>query len=159
MQVEPASISPDHIRLFNAYHADMTDRREWPEHQVIADEYFQSFLAGHWEFAYEFRYFRGDKLVGLGLVDVLPEALSSVYFFHDPSWRSDGPGTFSIQKEIEFAKNHGIDHVYLGYWIEACPSMTYKARFGPHEVLDDYVEDTDQPSWNLPVIQAPSGQN
>ncbi len=154
VQVARATVTRDHIRLFNAYHLDMTERRDWPEHQVIADEYFQSFLAGGWDFAYEFRYFRNDKLVGLGLVDIVPGAMSSVYFFHDPSWRSDGPGTFSIQQEIEFARNYGVEHVYLGYWIEACPSMTYKARFGPHEVLDNHVEDEEPPTWSLPVIQS-----
>ena len=31
-----------------------------------------------------FRYFIDDKLVGVGVCDVLPTVLSSVYFFHDP---------------------------------------------------------------------------
>ena len=31
-----------------------------------------------------FRYFLDDKLVAVGVCDVLPTALSSVYFYHDP---------------------------------------------------------------------------
>lgn len=152
VQVARATVTGDHIRLFNAYHADMKERRDWPEHQVIADEYHQSFIAGEWDFAYEFRYFRDDRLVGIGLVDIVPGALSSVYFYHDPIWRPQGPGTFSILQEIEFAKSYDIEHVYLGYWIKACDSMTYKSRFGPHELLEEYVEDTHSPAWQLPVL-------
>lgn len=150
LEVHRASVTREHIRLFNAYHADMTERKDWPDHQVIADEYYSSFLAGDWDFAYEFRFLREDQLLGVSLVDIVPGAMSSVYFYHDPTWRPSGPGTFTILQEIEYARQAELDSVYLGYWIEQCASMAYKNRFGPHEILEEYIEDELAPDWRSP---------
>jgi arginyl-tRNA--protein-N-Asp/Glu arginylyltransferase len=147
--VQPPSITPDHIRLFNDYHADMSRRRGWSPHPTTAEEYHASFLIGNWSFAREMLYFRAGRLAGVGLVDVLPDAVSSVYFYHDPAWRPLAPGTFSILSEIEFCRETGRTYNYLGYWIEPCASMAYKANFGPHEVLESYVEADEAPLWKL----------
>ena len=141
------STDPEQIALFNAYHADMHRRRGWPENETTADDYIESFLLGNWEFSREFRYYEGDRLIGLGLVDELPDALSSVYFYHDPAWRSAGPGTYSVLREIESAQQTGKRWLYLGYWISDCQSMSYKSQYEPHEVLAQYVRDDEEPQW------------
>jgi arginine-tRNA-protein transferase len=137
----------EHVRLYNAWHEDMQVRRGWRRDVTTIDEYASAFLAGQWSFAYEFRYRRGEDLVGVGLVDAVTSALSSVYFYYDPAWRAAGPGTFSVLTEIEFARRTGRRWLYLGYWIAACPSMAYKADFGPHEILQEYVDDECPPDW------------
>ena len=76
--------------------------------------------------------------------------MSSIYFYHRPDWRPDGPGTFSALKEIEFARQSGRRWVYLGYWIPENASMRYKSNFGPHEILDRYVNETEEPVWRRP---------
>ncbi|HUG93194.1 MAG TPA: arginyltransferase [Planctomycetaceae bacterium] len=143
---EPA-VSGSHLRLFNTYHADMHERRGWPHKRVTPEEYVESFLVGTWSFAREFRYFDGSRLVGVGLVDEVASGLSSVYFYHEPAWRPLGPGTFSILSEIEHARDTGRPWHYLGYWIAGCASMSYKARFGPHELLLCDPPDGEQPLW------------
>src|SRR5256885_312365 len=86
-------------------------------------------------------------LVGVGLADITPTALSSVYFFHDPAWRPQSPGVFSILQQLAYAQRHGLRYHYLGYWIAGCPSMAYKAQYRPHELLVGYPPDDVEPTW------------
>lgn len=144
---QPASVSPQHVELFNAYHADMHRRRGWPAEEIDELEYSWTFLGGAADFAYEMLYYQEERLIGVGLIDLLPASSSSVYFFHDPDWRARSPGTFSLLREIQAARDSGRAHHYLGYWIAGCQSMSYKARFRPHELLSAPVDDDQLPVW------------
>ncbi|MCA9196456.1 MAG: arginyltransferase [Planctomycetales bacterium] len=150
--VQRPVITYQHIEVFNRYHQDMSQRRGWRFRQVDPQEYYQSFLSGDYDFAREFLYLRDGQLLGVGLVDVTDNAMSSVYFFHDPAWRNDSPGTFSALKELEFAAARNIPFVYLGYWIRENQSMQYKNRFRPHELLDEYGSDHANPNWKSPEV-------
>ena len=79
----------------------------------------------------------GGRLLAVGICDVGPGWLSSVYFFHDPAARRRGLGTFGVLYEIAWARaqRDRIDHYYLGYWIAGCASMEYKSQFRPYELL------------------------
>ena len=76
------------------------------------------------------------NLVMVCILDVLNDGLSAVYTFFDPSHRQ-GLGTYCILWQIEQARLLGLDHLYMGYWIEQSPKMDYKALFKPHELLID----------------------
>lgn len=149
-------LSQAHIDVFNAYHADMHERRGWERSPTTAEEYSRTFLAGRFAFASEFAYLRGKELLGVGLVDVTPNAMSSIYFYHHPDWRPAGPGTYSALRELEYAKETGRKWLYLGYWIAENASMAYKVRFGPHEILERYVGDDEMPVWRAPATAADS---
>lgn len=82
----------------------------------------------------EFRDPRG-KLVAVSLTDVLADGLSGVYKFFDPAESRRSPGTYIILWHIARARELGLPHVYLGYWIAECRKMSYKNRFEPFEVL------------------------
>jgi leucyl-tRNA---protein transferase len=145
--VQAPSVTLDHLRLYNAYHWDMHLRRGWLRQTVTAVSYRETFVAGDKGFAREFLYFEHGRLVGVGLADLVSEALSSVYFFHDPAWRSNAPGVFSVLQQARFAREHGLRYQYLGYWIEDCQSMAYKVNYRPHEVLQSYPADHEEPIW------------
>lgn len=147
IELAPATFTPEHLRLHNAYHADMHVRRGWPESDVGRVEYRQMFLRRGWTFAQEFRYYRQGQLAGVALCDVVPEALSAVYFYHDPDWRPLGPGVFSILNHIRYARETGRRWVYLGFWVAGCQSMNYKRQFTPHELLTEFVEDEEPADW------------
>ena len=145
--VQPPSMTADHIRLYNHYHQDMHERRGWPYRQTTEDDYYQSFIDGHFDFSREFLYLRDDQLIGIGMVDMTDRVQSSIYFIHDPQWRDLGPGTFSVLSEIEVGREASRDYQYMGYYIRDCGSMSYKNRFQPHQILRDYVSDNEQPVW------------
>jgi arginine-tRNA-protein transferase len=75
------------------------------------------------------------QLLGAGICDLCPESLSSVYFYHDLQHAHRGLGVFSALYEIETARQRAIPFYYLGFWVEGCLSMTYKAQYRPHEIL------------------------
>jgi arginine-tRNA-protein transferase len=127
----------------------MHRRRGWPRQTITEEEYYYNFLAGGWPFAREFLYYDQNRLVGVALTDVTGHSISSVYFYHDPAWRPEGPGVFSIMQQLQYAKERGLEHHYLGYWIAECPSMAYKSRYRPHEVLVGYPRDDEEPKWRL----------
>ena len=52
--VRPPSITKQHVDLFNRYHADMSARRSWREHSTDAQDYYESFLCGRYDFEREF---------------------------------------------------------------------------------------------------------
>ncbi|MGE0707293.1 MAG: arginyltransferase [Planctomycetota bacterium] len=100
----------------------------------------------------EMRYRLDGRLVGLGLIDLLPNVVSSVYFYFDPEEDRRSLGTFSALQEVELAKTTGRGFVYLGYYIDGCREMSYKARFRPCELLhpDGVWRDFAPPPLPLP---------
>lgn len=148
--VQQPTVTSDHIRLYNAYHADMHRRKGWPRQRHTPDTYYQHFLLGDWPFAREFLYVAQGRLVGVALADVTPNALSAIYFYHDPARRQMAPGVYSILQQIAYGRRAGLRHLYLGYWIAESASMAYKAQYRPHEILAAYPADTEPPIWQAP---------
>jgi leucyl-tRNA---protein transferase len=83
----------------------------------------------------EFEYSLDGRILALSVADVSSRSLSSVYAYYDVDWATRSLGTFSALREIHFCRTHDIPYYYLGFYVAACPSMSYKARFRPHEIL------------------------
>jgi arginine-tRNA-protein transferase len=87
---------------------------------------------------YHQQYWIGDLLIAVGVVDVLPKGLSSVYLYYHPDMAHSlvALGKLAILKEIEYSRD--VLHrpfYYLGYYIESCPKMRYKADYHPSQLL------------------------
>ena len=53
---------------------------------------------------YHMKYFFEGKLIGIGVVDIVDDGLSSVYFFYDPAFKEYRLGVFSSMIEIEYVR-------------------------------------------------------
>jgi arginine-tRNA-protein transferase len=84
---------------------------------------------------FELRYFLGEQLVGVALVDRGEDALSAVYCYYEPDHQRLSLGTYSILKQIELCRDWGLRYLYLGLYIADSAHTSYKADFVPHERL------------------------
>lgn len=80
-------------------------------------------------------YYLDDKLIAVSVMDFLPTGVSSIYLIWDPDYAHLSLGTLSGLREIQMCQELELGYYYLGYYIEDCPKMKYKAKFGG-EVLD-----------------------
>ncbi len=131
---EPVA-GPEQLALYHRYHAHQEQIRQWPDRQdESAEDYHESFVDNPFP-TEEWRYYLGKNLVGLGYVDPLSIGPSAITFLHDPDHRDRSLGTWNVLALIDQARALGQPHVYLGYYVADCPSMAYKARFRPNQIL------------------------
>ncbi len=78
-----------------------------------------------------------NELLALSVCDLSDDGISAVYTIFDPAHEKRGLGTFAIMKQVEYAKEHDLEYVYLGHWIKQCQKMNYKVRFKPLEAYID----------------------
>jgi arginine-tRNA-protein transferase len=98
-------------------------------------------------------------LIAVGVVDILPSGLSSVYLYYDPlfSHKFAPLGKYAILKEIEYTRDTlKLPFYYLGYFIESCQKMRYKAEYSPSELLcPKYYQWVDAPTAILKLQKTP----
>ncbi|MCC6153242.1 MAG: arginyltransferase [Candidatus Hydrogenedentes bacterium] len=134
-RVAPVEYSDEKLDLQRRYLAHQHDQ---PDYELPDEDSYRRFLVdsclgGRTR---ELQLWKDGQLVGLGVIDELPDALSTVNFFYDPSVAKWSPGTFSALAEIELARQWGKSYYYLGYYIAACKTMNYKSRFKPNQIKD-----------------------
>jgi len=126
----------ERYRLYRRYqHEQHDDSMEEPGPPMEARASFSRFLVDSPVVTRHHDYRDGDLLVGVGVVDRLSDALSSVYYYFDPEAGGRSLGTYSVLWEIELCRSLGLPYHYLGYWVRDCPKMAYKGRFQPLEYL------------------------
>lgn len=76
------------------------------------------------------------ELVAVGVLDLLPHAVSAVYFMYHESIQKHQPGKLGALREIALAQECGYRYWYPGYYIHSCPKMRYKIDYSPQFVLD-----------------------
>lgn len=78
------------------------------------------------------------QLVAIGVLDLLPECVSSVYFLYHESIHKFAPGKLGALHEIALALEDGYRWWYPGFYIHNCPKMRYKIDYSPQYILDPH---------------------
>lgn len=128
--LKPPKLDPVQYRLYARY----TGERHKEGGMADADEArYMEFLTARCCKTLFVEFHRRQQLMAVAVTDVLPNALSAVYTFFDPTLGRFSPGVFSILWQIEEARRRGLKHLYLGYWIAASEKMRYKNQYRPLE--------------------------
>jgi arginine-tRNA-protein transferase len=140
LRIAPPSKTPERLELFKAFHDHGHQTKNWPDrsHEGHGELESRLNLFVHNPFpTEEWSYWIGERLVGVGYVDVVADGLSAIYFFHDPVEHRRSLGTLNILHVLKAGSDRGLSHVYLGYYVRGCRSLEYKAKFRPNEVFID----------------------
>lgn len=145
--VQKPSLTQMHIDLYDKYHNFKSDKDGWKQKSISQQEYYENFVDGAHDFGKEVLYVVDDKLVGVDLIDVLDDGISSIYFFYDPEYSHLSLGVFSLLYQIKLAKILDLEWIYLGYWVEGCKAFAYKPNFKPHQILDGFPGMEEDVPW------------
>jgi arginine-tRNA-protein transferase len=149
--VQPPRLSRQHLELYRRFHEDMEGRRGWRPAAAAPEEYYQTFVEGHGAFGWEMAFLHGEKLLAVALVDRLSRSLSSVYSYYDPEERRRGLGVYAVLCQIRWARQLGLPYQYLGYRVLGNPSMRYKAKYRPHQLLEGRPAPDEAARWLRPA--------
>ncbi|GBE79744.1 Arginyl-tRNA--protein transferase 1 [Sparassis crispa] len=88
------------------------------------------------------------ELIAMGVIDIVPSCVSSVYFMYEKKWERFSLGKLSALREASLAKEiHGagapeMNSLYMGFYIHSCPKMRYKGDYSP-----SYLADPEDYTW------------
>jgi arginine-tRNA-protein transferase len=146
-------VDDERLDLYARWHAAREEARGWEPNGQTRERYALEFAFPH-PCAQEAAFYDdsadvGGRLVGVGLFDATPRSLSAAFFFHDPEYARFSLGTANILSLIGDARVSGRPHVYLGYRVEGCASLRYKAAFRPHELMRERPDSLGDPArWD-----------
>jgi leucyl-tRNA---protein transferase len=134
-RVRPAIFDPEHYSLYAHY---IRQRHADGDMFPPSHEQYRTFLTLDQPYARLLELRLEGRLVAVTAYDQMEHGLSAIYTFFDPDPALDrrSLGTFAILALVERARQRGVPHVYLGYWIRECRKMRYKQAFRPLEMLD-----------------------
>lgn len=90
--------------------------------------------------SYHQQYYLNGNLIMVGVVDILPNFLSSKYLYYDTDYEFLTLGTFSALSELMLvrslhASNPEFRYYCMGYYVHDCQKMKYKGNFTPSCLL------------------------
>ncbi len=132
-RIVAAQRSAEHLALYRRYLVARHPLGGMDDHGA---QEFEQFLIGSWSRGRFLELRESGRLLGVAVTDLLPSALSAVYTFYEPELAQRGLGTLAILRQLEWAQRDGLEHLYLGYWIDGHRKMDYKRRFRPLEQFD-----------------------
>lgn len=141
------SADAQRARLYNLH---KRERNLDSEDREITELEYSAFLVETCADTWELSYWLGEELVGIAVFDRSVRALSAVYCHYNPRVAGLSVGVFSVMQQLELCRQWNLQWLYLGYVVDDCQAMRYKAGYLPHDRLLAGV-------WT--TVQRPKGQN
>lgn len=155
----PAHFSKEAFDLYNDYHVKKHDKPlkseySYCEHAVNTPTTHQT-INGIEYGTFHQLYRLDGKLVAVGIIDVIPKGMVSIYMWYDVSKEISkySFGVYSALKEIEMVRamserNPRIQYYYLQGWNCNNKKLNYKANYEPEEfycpcIIPDWVSSLD----------------
>ena len=90
--------------------------------------------------SYHLQYWIDDKLLMVGVLDIIPKGVLCNYLYYDPDMRFLAPGVYSALREIAMTqelcqRNPSLQYYYMGYYVHDCPKMNYKRHYNSAYLL------------------------
>ncbi|EME49655.1 hypothetical protein DOTSEDRAFT_143846 [Dothistroma septosporum NZE10] len=76
------------------------------------------------------------RLIAMAVLDLLPHAVSGVYFIYHSDFEKWSFGKLSALREACLALEQEYQYYYMGYYIHSCKKMRYKGDYKQQYVLD-----------------------
>ena len=160
IETKPTHFDREAFDLYNEYHVTRHDKPRkseysYCEHVVntpIANQTVDGFDYGTYHQLYKL----DGKLVAIGIIDIVPTGIVSIYMWYSVSKEvlKLSFGVYSALKEIEFVRelskrNPNMKYYYLQGWNENNKKLSYKANYSPEEfycpcVAQGWVQNQDQ---------------
>jgi arginine-tRNA-protein transferase len=86
--------------------------------------------------SYHHCYRLDGRLIAMSVLDLLPHAVSGVYFMYHRDFEKWSLGKLSALREAALTLEGGYEYYYMGYYIHSCLKMRYKGTYKPQYVLD-----------------------
>lgn len=154
--LEPSSFTREKLELYQKYQRDIHKEEELKKpssfERFLVDNPLQREAISYAKEppdhlpkeygAYHQLYRLDGELVALGVIDILPSCVSSVYFMYDKKWERFSLGKLSALRETALAQEMhaagapGMQYLYMGFYIHSCPKMRYKGDYAPSYLLD-----------------------
>ena len=145
IKTSPAYFNQEAFDLYNSYHVSKHDKAikseySYSEHVVYSPYRHQEGKGGITYGTFHQEYYLGDKLAAVGVIDVVPCGIVSVYMWYDNSKEVNrySFGVYSAIKEIEYVctlakQNPDMKYYYLQGWNPNNKKLAYKADYTPVE--------------------------
>lgn len=130
LEVGLPELSEDRLALFNRHKIERGLSRS---DEPLGVDGYRAWLVDTCVDSKELRYYVGDKLIGVSILDVGRTSASSVYHYFDPDESRRSLGVYSVLREIAWCEEAGLEWYYLGLYVRDCVHLAYKGAYHPHQ--------------------------
>jgi arginine-tRNA-protein transferase len=132
IEVEEAQFTKRHYLLYERY---INQRHSDGDMYPATEDQFQSFLLSTWSSSIFLSIYEDKRLISVAVTDQLPQGLSAIYTFFEPTEIRRSLGVLSVLKQIALCQSRDLPYLYLGYWIKDSEKMSYKTNYRPTQLF------------------------